>query len=69
MTTTNLPTRRPCMDSSKLGADPLMYSKSVVKTSYDRGSIFEMVLQKSGMMDCKSMENSHDDISEEVERL
>ena len=57
------------MDSSKLGAGPLMYNKSVVKTSYDRGSIFEMVLQKSGMMDCKSMEKSHDDISEEVERL
>jgi hypothetical protein len=29
----------------------------------------EMVLQKSGMMDCKFMENSHDDRSEEVERL
>jgi hypothetical protein len=28
-----------------------------------------MVLQKSRMMDCKSMENSHDDRSEEVERL
>jgi hypothetical protein len=29
----------------------------------------EMVLQKSRMMDCKSMENSHDEKYEEVERL
>jgi hypothetical protein len=28
-----------------------------------------MVLQKSRMMDCKSMENSHDERYEEVERL
>jgi hypothetical protein len=28
-----------------------------------------MVLQKSGMMDSKSIENSHDDKSEEVQRL
>jgi hypothetical protein len=58
------------MDSSKLGAEPLMYSKSVLKTSYDKESILkiEMLLQKSGMMDCKSMANSHDDKSEEVER-
>jgi hypothetical protein len=28
-----------------------------------------MVFQKSRMMDCKSIENSHDDRSEEFERL
>jgi hypothetical protein len=33
--------RRPCIDSSKLGAKPLMYNISVVKTSYDRGSILK----------------------------
>jgi hypothetical protein len=43
------------MDSSKLGAEPLMYSKSVVKTSYDKESIFKWFFKKSGMMDCKSM--------------
>jgi hypothetical protein len=31
--------KKTCMDSSKLGAEPLMYSRSVVKTSYDKGSI------------------------------
>jgi hypothetical protein len=31
----------PCMDSSKLGVEPLMYNKSVVKTSYDKGSILK----------------------------
>jgi hypothetical protein len=29
----------------------------------------EMVPQKSRMMDCKSMEKSHDEISKEVERI
>jgi hypothetical protein len=33
--------RIPCMVSSKLGAEPLMYNKSVVKTSYDRGCILK----------------------------
>jgi hypothetical protein len=33
--------RRPCMDSSKFGAEPLMYNKSVVKTSYDKESILK----------------------------
>jgi hypothetical protein len=28
----------------QLGVEPLMYSRSVVKTSYDRGSISKMVL-------------------------
>jgi hypothetical protein len=50
------------------GAEPLMYNKSVVKTSYDRKCI-AMILQKYGMMDCKSMANSHDYGFEEDERL
>jgi hypothetical protein len=29
------------MDSRKIGAEPLMYSRSMVKTSYDRGSILK----------------------------
>jgi hypothetical protein len=39
---------RPCMDSSKLGAKPLMYNKSVVKNSYDRGSILKWFFRSLG---------------------
>jgi hypothetical protein len=53
----------------QLGTKLLMYNISVVKTSYDKGSVPKIVLQKSGLMDCKSMANSHDNIFEEVERL
>jgi hypothetical protein len=40
--------RRPCMDSSKLGAEPLMYSRSMVKTSYERGSILKWFFRSPG---------------------
>jgi hypothetical protein len=40
--------RRPCMDSSKLGAEPLMDSRSVVKTSYDRRSILKWFFKSPG---------------------
>jgi hypothetical protein len=40
--------RRSCMDSSKLGAEPLMYSRSVVKTSYDRGNILKWFFRSLG---------------------
>jgi hypothetical protein len=36
------------MDSSKIGAEPLMYNKSVVKTSYERGSILKWFFRKLG---------------------
>jgi hypothetical protein len=40
--------RTPCIDSSKLGTEPLMYSRSVVKTSYDRGSILKWFFRSPG---------------------
>jgi hypothetical protein len=40
--------RRPCMDSIKIGEEPLMYNKSVVKTSYDRGSILKWFFKSLG---------------------
>jgi hypothetical protein len=40
--------RIPCMGSRKLGAKPLMYNKSVVKNSYDRGSILKWFLKSTG---------------------
>jgi hypothetical protein len=46
-----------------------MYSISVVKNFYDRGSVLKWFFKKSEMMDCKSMANSHDDSSEEDEIL
>jgi hypothetical protein len=61
--------RRPCMDSRKLGGEPLMYNRSMVKTFYDRESISKWFFKSFRMMDCKSMENSHDHISEEFKRL
>ena len=35
----------------QLGAESLMYNKSVVKTSYDRGSILKWFFKNYGMMD------------------
>jgi hypothetical protein len=40
--------RIPYMDSSKLGAEHLMYNKSVVKTSYDRGCILKWFFRSLG---------------------
>jgi hypothetical protein len=40
--------RIPCMDSSKFGAEPLMYNISMVKTSYDRGIILKWFLTSLG---------------------
>jgi hypothetical protein len=40
--------RRPCMVSRKLGAEPLMYNRSVVKNSFDKGSILKWFFRSPG---------------------
>jgi hypothetical protein len=40
--------RRPFMDSRKLGAEHLMYNISMVKTSYDKGSILKWFFKIPG---------------------
>jgi hypothetical protein len=56
------------MDSSKLGAESLMYNISMVKNSYDRGSILKWFFRSPGswisnpwktpmMIDMKNMQD------------